>query len=54
MGHRGKSAISNELPTAAGGRSVLYSLFEAQHAWLTPYRYLAEVQRGWFANPFMP
>ncbi|MDA1118297.1 MAG: polyhydroxyalkanoate depolymerase [Proteobacteria bacterium] len=33
---------------------MLYSLFEAQHAWLTPYRYLAEVQRGWFANPFMP
>ena len=33
---------------------MLYSLYEAQHAWLAPYRLLAEVQRGWFANPFMP
>ena len=33
---------------------MLYNLYEAQHAWLTPYRYLAEMQRGWFANPFMP
>ena len=33
---------------------MLYSLYEAQHAWLTPYRALAEMQRGWFANPFMP
>jgi poly(3-hydroxybutyrate) depolymerase len=33
---------------------MLYSLYEAQHAWLTPYRFLAQVQRGWFANPFMP
>jgi poly(3-hydroxybutyrate) depolymerase len=33
---------------------VLYSLYEAHHAWLTPYRFIAEVQRGWFAHPFMP
>lgn len=33
---------------------MLYSLFEAQHAWLTPYRLLAEVQRGWLSHPFMP
>ena len=33
---------------------MLYSLYEAQHAWLTPYRFLAEMQRDWFANPFMP
>jgi len=33
---------------------VLYSLYEAQHAWLTPFRLLAEAQRGWLTNPFMP
>lgn len=33
---------------------MLYTLYEAQHAWLTPYRLLAEVQRGWLTNPFMP
>ena len=33
---------------------MLYSLYEAQHAWLTPYRLLAEVQRGWLSHPFMP
>jgi poly(3-hydroxybutyrate) depolymerase len=33
---------------------MLYSLYEAQHAWLTPYRLLAEVQRGWLTHPFMP
>ena len=33
---------------------MLYSLYEAQHAWLTPFRLIAEAQRGWFAHPFMP
>ena len=33
---------------------MLYSLYEAQHAWLTPFRLLAEAQRGWLTNPFMP
>jgi len=33
---------------------VLYSLYEAQHAWLTPFRLIAEAQRGWYAHPFMP
>ncbi len=33
---------------------MLYSLYEAQHAWLTPLRLVAEVQRGWLTNPFMP
>ncbi|MDH3320736.1 MAG: polyhydroxyalkanoate depolymerase, partial [Betaproteobacteria bacterium] len=33
---------------------MLYSLYEAQHAWLTPFRMIAEAQRGWFAHPFMP
>jgi len=33
---------------------VLYSLYEAQHAWLTPWRLVAEAQRGWLSNPFMP
>jgi poly(3-hydroxybutyrate) depolymerase len=33
---------------------VLYSLYEAQHAWLTPFRLIAEAQRGWFGHPFMP
>jgi poly(3-hydroxybutyrate) depolymerase len=33
---------------------MLYSLYEAQHAWLTPYRLLAEAQVGWLTHPFMP
>ena len=33
---------------------MLYSLYEAQHAWLTPWRLVAEAQRGWLTNPFMP
>jgi poly(3-hydroxybutyrate) depolymerase len=33
---------------------MLYSLYEAQHAWLTPFRLIAEAQRGWYAHPFMP
>src|SRR3970282_1054901 len=33
---------------------MLYSLYEAQHAWLTPSRRIADAQRGWFAHPFMP
>ena len=33
---------------------MLYSLFEAQHAWLAPFRSIAEAQRGWFAHPFSP
>lgn len=32
---------------------MLYSLYEAQHAWLAPLRLIAEAQRGWFAHPFM-
>src|SRR4051812_22917409 len=32
----------------------LYSLYEAQHTALTPYRYLAELTRGWYGNPFSP
>ena len=33
---------------------MLYSLYEAQHAWLSPFRLIAEAQRGWLTNPFMP
>ncbi|MGE0876513.1 MAG: polyhydroxyalkanoate depolymerase [Burkholderiales bacterium] len=33
---------------------MLYSLFEAQHTALLPYRHLAELARGWFGNPFSP
>ena len=33
---------------------MLYNLYEAQHTWLTPFRFIAEVQRGWFAHPFSP
>jgi poly(3-hydroxybutyrate) depolymerase len=33
---------------------VLYSLFEAQHMALAPLRYVAELSRGWFGNPFSP
>ncbi len=33
---------------------MLYSLYEAQHMALTPLRYIAELQRGWFAHPFSP
>ncbi len=33
---------------------MLYSFYEAQHTALVPYRYLAELWRGWFAHPFSP
>jgi poly(3-hydroxybutyrate) depolymerase len=33
---------------------VLYSLYEAQHLALEPFRYAAELTRGWFAHPFSP
>jgi poly(3-hydroxybutyrate) depolymerase len=34
--------------------AVLYSLYEAQHAALAPWRYWAELYRGWFDHPFSP
>jgi len=33
---------------------VLYNLYEAQHVMLTPLRFVAEWQRGWFGHPFSP
>ena len=33
---------------------MLYSLYEAQHAALAPWRYWAEFSRGWFGHPFSP
>ena len=33
---------------------MLYDLYEAQHAWLMPYRYAAEVTRDVLSNPFNP
>ena len=33
---------------------MLYSLYEAQHTALAPYRSVAEFWRGWFGNPFSP
>jgi len=33
---------------------MLYSLYEAQHLALEPWRYLAEWSRGWFGHPFSP
>jgi len=33
---------------------VLYSLFEAQHMALEPWRFWAEFSRGWFGHPFSP
>ena len=33
---------------------MLYSLFEAQHTALAPFRFLAELSRGWFGHPFSP
>ena len=33
---------------------MLYSLYEAQHAALAPFRLAAELSRGWFGNPFSP
>ena len=33
---------------------MLYSLHEAQHMALAPWRYLAELSRGWFGHPFSP
>jgi poly(3-hydroxybutyrate) depolymerase len=39
---------------SCGGPSVLYNLFEAQHAALAPWRFWAEFSRGWFGHPFSP
>jgi poly(3-hydroxybutyrate) depolymerase len=33
---------------------MLYSLYEAQHSALAPFRYMAELSRGWFGHPFSP
>ena len=33
---------------------MLYSLFEAQHTALAPWRSLAELARGWYGHPFSP
>jgi poly(3-hydroxybutyrate) depolymerase len=33
---------------------MLYSLYEAQHAALVPFRLMAELSRGWFGHPFNP
>lgn len=33
---------------------MLYSLYEAQHTALVPFRHVAEMWRGWFGNPFSP
>jgi len=33
---------------------MLYSLYEAQHAWLTPYRYAAGMTREVLSHPFNP
>jgi len=33
---------------------MLYSLHEAQHMALAPWRLWAELSRGWFGHPFSP
>jgi len=33
---------------------MLYSLYEAQHLALAPFRFWAEFSRGWFGHPFSP
>jgi poly(3-hydroxybutyrate) depolymerase len=33
---------------------MLYSLYEAQHSALAPWRSFAELSHGWFSNPFSP
>lgn len=33
---------------------MLYSLYEAQHSLLAPWRHAAEAARGWFGHPFSP
>jgi poly(3-hydroxybutyrate) depolymerase len=33
---------------------VLYTLYEAQHTALVPFRFMAELSRGWFGHPFSP
>jgi len=33
---------------------MLYSLYEAQHTALAPFRLIAELSRGWFGHPFSP
>src|ERR1700694_5476926 len=40
--------------TTLWGSAVLYSLYEAQHMALVPFRFMAELSRGWFGNPFSP
>ena len=33
---------------------MLYDFYEAQHTWLAPFRYGAELARGWFGHPANP
>ena len=33
---------------------MLYSLYEAQHAALAPFRFFAEFSHGWLHHPFSP
>jgi len=33
---------------------MLYSLYEAHHLAIAPWRYWAELARGWFGHPFSP
>src|SRR5262245_16837657 len=33
---------------------MLYSLYEAQHTALVPWRFWAQLSRGWFGHPFSP
>src|SRR5437764_10034884 len=52
MRHRRNSVITNALGQPQ--RSMLYSLYEAQHMALAPLRYMAEWSLGWFGHPFSP
>jgi poly(3-hydroxybutyrate) depolymerase len=42
------------VPQTCYKRLMLYSLYEAQHMALAPWRYWAELARGWFGHPFSP
>src|SRR5205807_499714 len=54
MRHCRNSVITKSSQRYSGAFLVLYSLYEAQHMALAPWRYFAELSRGWFGNPFSP
>src|SRR3954468_8712593 len=50
----GNSAITSVSSPCHGSTDLLYSLYEAQHMALVPFRFMAELSQGWFGHPFSP